>query len=345
MSGRAGDGLERDGRGSAGTGPLPSRTAGRFVQGSPRPAGAGGGLEAAVRTPLRGFELGLELAAVRGRRSRWSVGRGRARPSMLRAIAGLLSPARRPGRARGLGLARHRARHRPRAGAARLRLPLPGLRALPADERLAQRRLRDARGRGASAGRRRWRCSSASGWRRLPRHARRRCRGASASGSRWPGRWRQSRRCCCSTSRSRPSTRPPGARRSASCAPSSPRPATPVVLVTHSFEEAAALAGELIVIEAGREIQRGSAAEISASPASAFVADFSGAVVLRGEATRRGRPDPRAPAGRRRGVERRPGARPGRAERLPLGDLDRGRRPMPASGPAPTPASTASPAR
>jgi molybdate transport system ATP-binding protein len=59
---------------------------------------------------------------------------------------------------------------------------------------------------------------------------------------------------------------------------------TPVVLVTHSFEEAAALAGELIVIEAGREIQRGSAASISASPASAFVADFSGAVVLRGAA-------------------------------------------------------------
>ncbi len=64
--------------------------------------------------------------------------------------------------------------------------------------------------------------------------------------------------------------------------------ATPVVLVTHSFEEAAALAGELIVIEAGREIQRGSAAAISASPASAFVADFSGAVVLRGEASGEG---------------------------------------------------------
>jgi molybdate transport system ATP-binding protein len=60
---------------------------------------------------------------------------------------------------------------------------------------------------------------------------------------------------------------------------------TPVVLVTHSFEEAAALAGELVVIDAGHEIQRGSAAAISASPASAFVADFAGAVVLRGEAT------------------------------------------------------------
>jgi molybdate transport system ATP-binding protein len=63
---------------------------------------------------------------------------------------------------------------------------------------------------------------------------------------------------------------------------------TPVVLVTHSFEEAAALAGELIVIDGGRELQRGSAATISAAPASAFVADFSGAVVLRGEASAAG---------------------------------------------------------
>jgi molybdate transport system ATP-binding protein len=60
---------------------------------------------------------------------------------------------------------------------------------------------------------------------------------------------------------------------------------TPVVLVTHSFEEAAVLAGELVVIDAGREVQRGTAAEISAAPASAFVADFAGAVVLRGEAS------------------------------------------------------------
>jgi len=61
--------------------------------------------------------------------------------------------------------------------------------------------------------------------------------------------------------------------------------ATPVVLVTHSFEEAAVLAGELVVIDAGREVQRGSAAAISAAPASAFVADFAGAVVLTGEAS------------------------------------------------------------
>jgi molybdate transport system ATP-binding protein len=64
--------------------------------------------------------------------------------------------------------------------------------------------------------------------------------------------------------------------------------ATPVVLVTHSFEEAAVLAGELVVIDAGREVQRGTAAAISAAPASAFVADFAGAVVLRGEASGEG---------------------------------------------------------
>jgi len=64
--------------------------------------------------------------------------------------------------------------------------------------------------------------------------------------------------------------------------------AAPVVLVTHSFEEAAVLAGELVVIDAGREVQRGSAAAISAAPASAFVADFAGAVVLTGEASGEG---------------------------------------------------------
>jgi molybdate transport system ATP-binding protein len=59
----------------------------------------------------------------------------------------------------------------------------------------------------------------------------------------------------------------------------------PAILVTHSFDEAALLASSLVVIDSGRVLQRGSAAEISARPASPFVADFTGAVVLRGEAT------------------------------------------------------------
>ncbi|HEV7562640.1 MAG TPA: ABC transporter ATP-binding protein [Solirubrobacterales bacterium] len=59
---------------------------------------------------------------------------------------------------------------------------------------------------------------------------------------------------------------------------------SPVVLVTHSFDEAALLADTLAVVDRGKIVQRGTAAEISARPASPFIADFTGAVVLRGEA-------------------------------------------------------------
>lgn len=58
----------------------------------------------------------------------------------------------------------------------------------------------------------------------------------------------------------------------------------PVVLVTHSFDEAALLAAELAILDRGKVVQRGDAATISAAPASEFVADFAGAGVLRGEA-------------------------------------------------------------
>jgi molybdate transport system ATP-binding protein len=56
----------------------------------------------------------------------------------------------------------------------------------------------------------------------------------------------------------------------------------PVLLVTHSFDEAALLADTLAVLDRGRVVQTGSAAEITARPRSAFIADFAGAVVLRG---------------------------------------------------------------
>jgi molybdate transport system ATP-binding protein len=58
----------------------------------------------------------------------------------------------------------------------------------------------------------------------------------------------------------------------------------PVLLVTHDFTEAALLGDEVGVIDGGRVVQRGTAAELAAAPASAFVADFSGAVVLTGVA-------------------------------------------------------------
>jgi molybdate transport system ATP-binding protein len=60
----------------------------------------------------------------------------------------------------------------------------------------------------------------------------------------------------------------------------------PTLLVTHAFEEAAALAGRVGVLDAGALVQIGSAAELVRSPASALVAELSGANVLDGVARR-----------------------------------------------------------
>jgi len=60
----------------------------------------------------------------------------------------------------------------------------------------------------------------------------------------------------------------------------------PALLVTHDFAEAALLGDAVAVLDAGRIVQRGSAAELASAPASMFVADFTGAVVLRGRARR-----------------------------------------------------------
>ena len=56
----------------------------------------------------------------------------------------------------------------------------------------------------------------------------------------------------------------------------------PTLLVTHDFAEAARLADRVVVVDEGRAVQTGTAAELAARPASAFVADFTGAVVLTG---------------------------------------------------------------
>jgi molybdate transport system ATP-binding protein len=60
--------------------------------------------------------------------------------------------------------------------------------------------------------------------------------------------------------------------------------AVPAVLVTHDFTEAALLGDTVAVMDGGRIVQQGTAAQLAASPASAFVADFTGAVVLTGVA-------------------------------------------------------------
>jgi molybdate transport system ATP-binding protein len=59
----------------------------------------------------------------------------------------------------------------------------------------------------------------------------------------------------------------------------------PCIVVTHDFAEASLLAREVAILDAGRIAQRGTPTELASSPASGFVADFTGAVVLTGAAT------------------------------------------------------------
>jgi molybdate transport system ATP-binding protein len=58
----------------------------------------------------------------------------------------------------------------------------------------------------------------------------------------------------------------------------------PTVLVTHDFAEAAQLGDRVGIIDQGRVVQLGTPSELAATPRSAFVADFTGAVVLSGVA-------------------------------------------------------------
>jgi molybdate transport system ATP-binding protein len=60
----------------------------------------------------------------------------------------------------------------------------------------------------------------------------------------------------------------------------------PTLLVTHDFAEAAQLGDRVGIIDQGHVVQQGTPTELAASPGSAFVADFTGAVVLTGIAHR-----------------------------------------------------------
>ena len=56
----------------------------------------------------------------------------------------------------------------------------------------------------------------------------------------------------------------------------------PTVLVTHDFAEAAQLGDRVGIVDQGRVVQLGTPSDLAAAPRSAFVADFTGAVVLTG---------------------------------------------------------------
>jgi molybdate transport system ATP-binding protein len=249
-----------------------------------RPSRAAAALAAAVRTPLREFELELEVAAAPGKPLALVGRSGSGKTSMLRAIAGLLLPddgrvelddsvwldtergVDLPPERRGCGFLFQDYALFPRMSAWRnvaygMREPRRGRRvaALAMLERFGVAALAEARPATMSGG------------------ERQRVALARALAARPPVLLLDEPLSALDSTTRREAI---GELRTVFA-----ETATPVVLVTHSFEEAAALAGELVVIDAGREIQRGTAASISAAPASAFVADFAGAVVLRGEAS------------------------------------------------------------
>ena len=56
----------------------------------------------------------------------------------------------------------------------------------------------------------------------------------------------------------------------------------PTIVVTHDFTEAALLADEVCVMDRGSIVQRGPSSRLAANPASPFVAELAGSVVLKG---------------------------------------------------------------
>ena len=114
----------------------------------------------------------------------------------------------------------------------------------------------------------------------------------------------------------------------ASCSPCCATRGVPALLVTHDFAEAAQLGDRVGVLDARPDrAARHRPASSPPRPASAFVADFTGAVVLTGVASAgRGRRD-RGRARRRRDGRRAPTrpSGPVARERLPVGDRARGR--------------------
>ena len=172
-------------------------------------------------------------------------------------------------------------RHRPHRLAS-LRAPgqhgVPELRALPAPDHPRQRRLR-ARSAVVTPtpprrGRRRARAGADVGLRR--RASRPSSPVASSSAWRWPGPWSTVPRCCCSTSRSAPSTSSCVARCRSSSSGSRPRSGLTFIHVTHDQEEAMTMADTVAVMNAGQIEQMGHPEELYDLPRTSFVANFVG---------------------------------------------------------------------
>ena len=171
-----------------------------------------------VRLPARRLRVRQVDAALAGRRASTSPSRARSR-------------SRRP------------------AGA-----DVPGARALPVAHRGRERRARAAPARRAAARSARPRPSGCSPWSAstAPRpSACTSCPAACASASRWPAPSRRRATCCSWTSRSPRSTRSRATSCTRSSPASGPRPAAPVIFVTHNVREAVRL-GQRVVLLSSR---------------------------------------------------------------------------------------------
>ena len=241
------------------------------------------------------------LRPPRGSAPSRSTSRSRSPPGACLALAGPVGRGQDVGaagrrrsrapraRARGLrrgDLARHRAAHRPRARAASLRLRLPGAtRSSPtcASGRTSPTRCAGLRPGAAAPAR----AGAARALRHRPpgrRAAARRSRAASASASRSPARWPGARPRCCSTSRCRRSTRARAPRRDASSPPCWPRPACRRCSSRTTSPRRRCSATASASSTAAASCSGAPRPSSRPSPASAFVADFTGAVVLTGTA-------------------------------------------------------------
>ena len=100
------------------------------------------------------------------------------------------------------------------------------------------------------------------------------------------------------------------------------------ILVTHDFEDAAALADHVGVLVDGELRQLATPSELVDRPTDAFVASFTGANLLRGNAPALDDEHDASSSSRRARSSTRPSAREGerRRRRLPVGGLGRARR-------------------
>jgi energy-coupling factor transporter ATP-binding protein EcfA2 len=156
------------------------------------------------------------------------------------------------------------------------RARLPGLRPFPAHVRRGQRGLRRREAERELLAR--------FGIESLARSSPESSRAESANGSPWPGRSRATQASSSSTSRSPRSTTHTRARVRGELRGLLKGLDLPTLVVTHSFEDAAALTDSIGVLVEGQLVQTGSAADLVAAPTTPFVADFTGANLLTGRA-------------------------------------------------------------